>query len=135
MCKHIVAVVHFFGGADLGPQALVNTGTSSSPVQRNGSVPHMDDSTIDSVIKDIFSLSQKLVTKGLSDLEIANSLNSLKAIRSGLRGLFSAGNGFTLPEKKNIAPNQRSWPETAVRMGVKHVGKCSNGKVNSMLMA
>src|SRR5258708_5734202 len=57
MCKHIAAVVHFFGGADLGPQALVNMGASSSPVQRDGSVPHMDDSAIDSVIKDIFSLS------------------------------------------------------------------------------
>ena len=80
MCKHIVAVVHFFWGADLGPQALVNIGTSSSLVQWDGSVPHMDDSAIDSVIKDIFSLSQELVTKGPSDLEIANSLNSLKAI-------------------------------------------------------
>ena len=65
----------------------------------------MDDSTIDSVIKDIFSLSQELITKGLSDLEIANSLNSLKVIQSGLRGLLSAGNGFTLPEKENITLN------------------------------
>ncbi len=40
----------------------------------------MDDSAVDSVIKDIFSLSQELVTKGPSDPEIANSLNSLKAI-------------------------------------------------------
>src|SRR5216684_367282 len=128
MCKHIAVVMHFFGGADLRPQALVNIGTSSSLVQQNGSVSHMDDSTINSVIKDIFSLSQELITKGLSDLEIANSLNSLKAIQSGLKGLFSAGNGFTLSEKENIAPNQHSWPETAVRMGVKHVGKCPNGK-------
>ncbi len=95
----------------------------------------MDDSTIDSVIKDIFSLSQELITKGLSDLEIANSLNSLKAIQSGLRGLLLAGNGFTLPEKENITLNQHSWPETAAQMGVKCVGKHPNSKVNSMLTA
>ncbi len=32
LCKHIVAVIHFFGGADLRPQPLVNMGASSSPV-------------------------------------------------------------------------------------------------------
>jgi hypothetical protein len=43
--------------------------------------------------------------KGLSDLVIANSLNSLNLIQSGLRGLLSAGNGSHLPEKENIRPN------------------------------
>ena len=37
LCKHIVAIVHFFGGADLGPQPPVNTAsemvTPGSPVQ------------------------------------------------------------------------------------------------------
>jgi len=132
LCKHIAAVLHFFGGADPRPQPPVNMGASSLPVQWNGSTTHMDDSAAVSVIKDIFRLSQELISKGLSDLGIANSLNSLKSIRSGLRELL---NGSPLLEKENIAPNQCSWPETAARMGVKCVNKCPNGKVDSMLTA
>src|SRR5216684_2283855 len=68
LCKHIAAVMHFFGGVDLRPQPLINAGAFSSPVQRDGSVAHMDDSAaVPSIINDIFSLSQELVTKGLSD--------------------------------------------------------------------
>ena len=132
LCKHIAAVLHFFGGADPGPQPPVNAGASSSPVQRDGSTAHMDDSAAISVIKDIFRLSQELISKGPSDPGIANSLNSLKSIRSGLRELL---NGSPLLEKENIAPNQRSWPETAARMGVKRVNKRPNGKVDSALTA
>src|SRR5258707_12556951 len=132
LCKLIAAVLHFFGRADPGPQPPVNAGASSSPVQRDGSTAHMDDSTAVSVIKDIFRLSQELISKGPSDPGIANSLNSLKSIRSGLRELL---NGSPLPEKENIAPNQHSWPETAARMGVKCVNKRPNGKVDSALMA
>ena len=43
-----------------------------------------------------------------------------------------AGDGSHLPEKESIAPNQHSWPETAVQMGVK---RCGKGKVNSALTA
>src|SRR5229473_5962469 len=60
LCKHIAAVVHFFGGVDPGPQPPVNAGASSSPVQWDGSTAHMDDSAAVSVIKDIFRLSQEL---------------------------------------------------------------------------
>jgi hypothetical protein len=96
----------------------------------------MDDSiAVVSVIKNIFCLSQELIAKGPSDLGIANSLNSLKMIQSGLRQLLSAGNGSPLLEKENIGPNQHSWPETATRMGVKCINKCPNSKVDSVLMA
>ena len=30
LCKHIAAMVHFFGGADLGPQPPVNAGAGAS---------------------------------------------------------------------------------------------------------
>jgi hypothetical protein len=32
LCKHIMAMVHFFGGADLGPQPLDNVGLASELV-------------------------------------------------------------------------------------------------------
>src|SRR5258708_29007784 len=122
-----MAVVHFFGGVDLGPQPLDNMGSASepvapcSPVQQNSS----DDSTaVQSIINDIFSLSQGLVSKGLSDPRIAKSLNLLNTIQSGLNGLvFPAGDGSHLPEKENIASNQHSWLETALQMGVKWTNK------------
>src|SRR5258707_15387394 len=46
MCKHIAAVVHFFWGAELGPQALVNMCASSSPGPHDSTIPHMEASTI-----------------------------------------------------------------------------------------
>src|SRR5229473_6334682 len=139
LCKHITTVVHFFGGVDLRPQPLDNVGSASelvapcSPVQQDGS---NDSAAIQSIINDIFSLSQGLVLKGPSDPRIAKSLNLLNTIRSGLNGLvFPAGDGSHLPEKENIAPNQHSWPETAMRMGVKWNNKRTNGKVDSALTA
>jgi hypothetical protein len=59
LCKHIVAMVHFSGEANLGPQPLDNVGSASelvtpcSLVQQNGSD---DSTTIQTVINDIFSL-------------------------------------------------------------------------------
>ncbi len=120
------------------PVPLPAPSIADVPAVPDDADPEREESdTIDaavSVIEDIFSLSQELISKGPSDPGIANSLNSLKSIRSGLRELLSAGNGGSpLPEKENIAPNQRSWPETAARMGVKRVNK--RGKVNSALTA
>jgi hypothetical protein len=83
LCKHITAMVHFFGGANLGPQPLDNVGSASKPVtpcslvQQDGS---NDSAAVQTIINDIFSLSQGLVLKGLSDPRIANSLNLLNTI-------------------------------------------------------
>jgi hypothetical protein len=134
-----MTVMHFFGGANLGPQPLDNVGSASelvtpcSPVQQDGSD---DSTTIQTIINEIFSLSQGLISKGLSDPRIANSLNLLNTIRSGLNELvFLASDGSHLPEKENITPNQHSWPETATQMGVKWNNKHINGKVDSALTA
>jgi hypothetical protein len=66
LCKHIAAVVYFFGGADLGPQP---PGTSdsvapNSPVQQDGSVGSTDNGAIASIVSsanDIISLSHELI--------------------------------------------------------------------------
>src|SRR5258708_25320360 len=135
LCKHIAAVVHFFCGVDLGPQPLDNIGSASEPVAPCSPVQQdsIDDSaTVQSIINDIFSLSQRLVLTGLSDPRIAKSLNLLNTIRSGLNGLvFPAGDGSHLPEKENIAPNQHSSPETATPMAVQRNNKRANVKVDT----
>jgi len=54
LCKHITAVVHFFGGANLGPQPPSNTSSElqppNSPIQQDGSTGSADDGTTASII-------------------------------------------------------------------------------------
>ena len=140
LCKHLAAVVHFFGGADLGPQPPVNESVASdSPVQQVGSVGCTDDgaASIVSAANDIIGLSQELITRALHDPGIAKSLNSIRSRLSALLlSATAAGDGSHLPEKENIGPNQHSWLETAMRMGVKHGNKNHRkGKVDSALTA
>src|SRR5258708_3735102 len=134
LCKHIAAVVHFFGGVDLRPQPLDNVGSASEPVAPCSPVQHdsSDDSAaIQSIINDIFSLSQRLVLTGLSDPRIAKSLNLLNTIRSGLNGLvFPAGDGSHLPEKENIAPNHHPAPKPPPQIAANRNNKPPNRKLD-----
>jgi hypothetical protein len=143
LCKHIAAVVHFFGGADLGPQPPGNPSAGASesvvpnsPAQQDGNVDDGAAASVISAANDIIYLSQELISKAPHDARLAKSLNS---IRSRLRALMlsaTATGDDSLPEKENIGPNQRSWPETAARMGVKRANKSrGKGKVDSALTA
>ena len=120
LCKHIAAVLHFFGGADLGPQPPGDPSESdapSSPVQRDGSVDNTDDgdTSVVSVANDIIRLTQELISKAPRDPGTAKSLKSIQSRLSALvHSAMVAGDGSHLPEKENIGPNQCSWPETAV---------------------
>ena len=67
LCKHIAAVVHFFGGANLGPQPPC-ADAPSLPVQQNGSAGSSDDgdiasASVVSTANDILSLTQDLISK------------------------------------------------------------------------
>ena len=87
LCKHIAAVVHFFEGADLGPQPPVNTGagasesvTPGSPVQVQGTddraIAAAAAASIDLSIDEIVALVDELRTihtKVPSDWENAKS--------------------------------------------------------------
>jgi hypothetical protein len=148
LCKHIAAIAHFFGGADLGPRPPGNAGASElvaceSPDQQDSSVSSTDDgatSTTASVLSaanDIIGLSQVLISNVPRDPRIARSLDSIRSRLSALvHSATAAGDGSHLPEKESIGPNQRTWPETAARMGVKRGNKpCEKGKVDSALTA
>ena len=144
LCKHIAVVVHFFKGAELGPQPPDN-GTSDSsdgtspiePVEYESLAQLVGSSTHDTIISaanDSIKLLQHLITKAPSDPKIAKSLNLIQSQISALL-LATAVDNARLPEKENISPNQHSWLETAARMGEKHGMKCCWGKVDSVLMA
>jgi hypothetical protein len=149
LCKHIAAVVHFFGGADLGPRPPDNDNAGASesvapksPVQQNGSDASTDDGATASLISaanDMIRLTQELISNAPQDPGIVKSFTiSVNSMRSRLNALVlsatAAGDGSHLPEKENIGPNQLSWPETAAQMGVKR-GKKGKGKVDSALTA
>jgi hypothetical protein len=85
LCKHIVAVMHFFGGADLGPQSPCNrsnrsaskSGEYESPDQP-ASHSAVGDNTAASVVSaanDSMNLLQQLITKVPRDPRFAKSVN------------------------------------------------------------
>ena len=138
--------MHFFGGADLGPQSprdgsdgsASESGEHESPDQP-ASHSAVGDNTAASVVSaanDSMNLLQQLITKAPRDPRFAKSINVIRSQLSTLVLLATADeNGSWLPEKEYIAPNQHSWPETATRMGETHRKKRAHGKVNSVLMA
>jgi hypothetical protein len=125
-----VAITHFFGKADLGPQPPDNAGTSElveheSPDQQDGSISSTDNgASVILAANNIIGLSQLLISNMLHDPRIARSLNSIQSQLSALVHLAMApGNGSHLSEKEIIGPNQHTWLETAAQMGVKHGNK------------
>jgi hypothetical protein len=86
LCKHIAAVVHFFGGADLGPQppddgsdgSASESGEHESPDQPVGHIAN-DDAAVSvlSAANDMMNLLQQLTAKPPRDLDrkMAKSLN------------------------------------------------------------
>ena len=148
LCKHIAAVAHFFGGVDLGPQPPDNASTSksampNSPVQQDSSAGSTNDDTtafLISAANNMIRVTQGLISNTPRDPHIAKSitksLNSmLFQIDALVHSATVANDGPPLPEKEKIGPNQLSWPETAVRMGVQCGKKCQGGKVDSALTA
>ncbi len=79
LCKHIAAVSHFFGGADLGPQPPDDSSNITESQDGNGD-DSMDDNAAASILlaaNDIVRLSQEFITKVPSNLRILNSLNTI----------------------------------------------------------
>jgi hypothetical protein len=85
LCKHIAAIAHFFGGANLRSQLPDNAGASESvmcesPDQQNDSVGSIDDgASVISAANNIIGLSQLLISNMPCDLRIASSLNSIQS--------------------------------------------------------
>jgi len=115
-CKHIAAIyTHFPHLPPKGINASVLTKDITSSFQPE-CTPSQEDN-LQSLTQDIAALSQTLASKSSSSaiLKAARLAKyTLTAAISSIEGLNA------LPEKNFIAPNQKSWMETAERMGVKH---------------
>ena len=82
--------------------------------------------SLQSLTQDIFSLSQRLASR--QGEESAPNWAVIEAFQSAKYSLTTViasmeGKGV-LPEKDVIAPNQKSWPETAKCMGAKKDPRC-----------
>jgi len=111
-CKHIAAVYAHF--PHLSPEGINESTLTESPFQPER-VPTQEDE-LQSVSQEIAALSHTLASKSSSPaiLEAARSAKyTLTAAIASIQGLTA------LPKKDYIAPNQKSWTETAERMGVK----------------
>jgi len=111
-CKHIAAIyTHFphLSPEGINSSVLTEDITSSFQPERT---PSQED-TLQNLTQDIAALSHTLASK-------SSSSAILEAARSAKYTLTAAIAGSNaLPEKDVIAPNQKSWTETAKRMGVK----------------
>ena len=117
-CKHIAAVnVHF--------PALCSEGSSPCEIPervRDQDLPQsapVSDADKEHVVllKDINALCQQLLA--VSD-DATPDLEALKSVKCGLKAAIASANGSrALPEKDDFHPNQKTWAETAARMGVR----------------
>jgi hypothetical protein len=148
LCKHIAAVAHFFDGVDLRPRPPDNASASksamlNSSVQQDSSASSTNDGATASLISaanNMIRVTQRLISNMPHDPHIAKSITkSLNSMLSQIDALMhlatAAGDGPPLPEKEKISPNQLSWPETAVRMGIQCSKKHQGSKVDSALTA
>lgn len=107
--------------------------TQVSPITNSRNTPFDNDvASLISMTNKIIALSQKLLIQMLKPEVVSNTVTSLHMVHSHLFMVVTsaAGNGKQLPEKKDIAPNQLSKPQTAKEMGVKQGNKKCN-KVDS----
>jgi hypothetical protein len=125
-CRHIAGIyVHF---PHLNPEGKRSSHTHASECIQQAAPPqHVSGGgeSLQTLTQDIFSLSQRLASR--QGEESAPNLAMVEAFRAAKYSLTSAIASFNgkaaLPEKDVIAPNQKSWSETAKRMGAKKVLK------------
>jgi len=118
LCKHIAAVNEHF-------PALRSKGSSFSKIPecmhdqdlpQSAPKPNVDEECI-VLLKDINTLCQQLTA--LSN-DATPDLEALKTVKHSLKAVIALANGsWALPEKDDFNPNQKTWAETAERMGAR----------------
>jgi hypothetical protein len=83
--------------------------------------------SVDILLKDINALCQQL--NAVSD-DSTPDLQALRSIKYSLRAAIVLANGSrALPERDVFNPNQKTWPKTAERMGVRKTSKWKQSPV------
>jgi hypothetical protein len=122
-CKHIAAVnVHFPHLCPEGNIAPIISEEATVPSHPER-VPESSYNTLRALLQENALLLQTLSSETETMDRSADYSAMVESARSTRYGLLAANASVqgtrALPEKDVIAPNQKTWPETAVRMGVK----------------
>ena len=124
-CRHITAIyLHF---PHLNPENRKST-LMYAPESAQQAAPPQHASKgggfLQSLTQDIFSLSQALTSRH-TDITNPAVVEAFWSVKYSLAtAIASMEEKRALPEKDVIAPNQRSWPETAKRMGTRNAPRC-----------
>ena len=114
-CKHIAAVyVHFPHLSPEGINTSILTEDIASPFQPERAPSQEDE--LQSLTQDIAALSHSLASKSSTSATLEAACLAKYTLTAAIA---STQGSNTLPEKDVITPNQKSWTETAERMGVK----------------
>jgi len=120
-CKHIATVNIYFPELFPEPER-----TSTPKIPERVPVQDQPQITLESdvdkhvvLLKDLNALCQQLMT--VSD-DVAPDVKALESVKFSLNAAIRLANrAWALPEKDDFNPNQKTWAETAKRMGVQKV--------------
>jgi hypothetical protein len=121
-CKHIAAIqIHL---PHLFPEPTSPTMTpevTQAPHQPQPQRASQVDESLASLTQDIASLSQQLISEQTDQSALPPAvLDAVRSAKYSLKMAIGSTQGSSaLPHKDSIAPNQKTWTETAERMGVK----------------
>jgi hypothetical protein len=120
-CKHIAAIHMYF------PQLCPMMGPSKIPENARILEPPQNATpteNADILLKDITTLCHQLNASDPATLD----LQALRSIKYSLKAAIASASGTrALPEKDVFHPNQKTWAETADRMGVRRAPKRKYG--------
>jgi hypothetical protein len=121
-CKHIAGIYAHFPHLDPDNKrsTLIH---APEHVQQAAPPRHIlgGGESLQSLTQDIFSLSQRLTSRqGEESTPNRDVIEAFRSAKYSLTAVITSMEGKgALPERDVIAPNQKSWPETAKRMGTK----------------
>ena len=119
LCKHVTAIVHFFGNGDQQMGAVVDMVPETVQPIQESLVGDQSDTSAKSILENVIAISRELLNDGapLSPETVRN----LQMVETHLTAVVHNSHSSESPllEKDAIPPNQGTWTKTAERMGAK----------------
>jgi hypothetical protein len=121
-CKHLAAIqVHFPLLFLTKPDSILSSNATQDQDKPQSTSIRLPQESLQSLSQELARLSQSLVAGSITQLTPAPTvIEAFRLAKYSLSAAIASTEGVSaLPEKDRIAPNQKSWPETAKHMGVK----------------
>jgi hypothetical protein len=91
------------------------------PKSKSKSTPALEAQAL---AQELISLSQNLACKKIGQSHLPVFIETLRTAKYTLTAVDASAEGTSaLPDRESVVPNQKSWGETAARMGIKHPPK------------